>query len=462
MDTKRDQGHRSGLKTARDRRGWGQEQAAEAVQVSVSTWSRWERGVQDVRPAHRARLAEVFGTTLQEVSLWFGDGPEPVRTPADGWSGCTGYTGGTVRGAVELWAADADVRRRRELRSLPVSPEAWPEWLLSWDLDAGPESREHAGRSRRVGMPDVRRIQEATRAFASMDRRHGGGMVRPAVVDYLHTRVAPLLAGTYPDRVGAALLTAAATMTGLAGWEAYDLRLDGLAQRHYGQALGLAKAADDPMTAAWVLTVMSQQAIDLGRPVWAVRLARAARRSGRDAGAPPRVRAALALREARATALRAELSEVPDGHTARRVRRLLEEVETTFALATPGDEEPSWISDLGPAEIAAEAGCAWRMIGEAGRAAACAREALAGFGTAYPRSAQFNVVHEAQALARLGELDEAVAVARRAVPMANGLTSRRARALLKSFTAELSPHQGHPVVREWREYLRTALRPAAA
>jgi len=461
MKVEQDQNHRSALKAARERLGWGQEQAAEAVQVSVSTWSRWERGIQDVRPAHRVRLAEVFGTTAQEVSRWFGGSSGQDPSPDRDRGGSDGHLGHTVRGAVELWARDADVRRRGRLHSLPVSPEAWPEWLLGWDLDAGPESREHAGRRRRVGGPDVLRIQEATRAFASMDRRHGGGMVRPAVVDYLHTSVAPLLSGTYSDGVGAALLSAAATMTGLAGWEAYDLRLDGLAQRHYGQALRLAKAADDPMTAAWVLTVMSQQAIDLGHPVWAVRLARAARRAGRVAAAPPRVRAALTLREARATALRAELSETPDGHTARRVRQLLGEVETTFALATPGDEEPSWISNLGPAEIAAEAGCAWRMIGEARRAADCARQALAGFGAAYPRSAQFNVVHEAQALVGLGELDEAVAVARRAVPMANDLTSHRARALLGAFTAELSAHRAHPLVREWREYLGSALNPAA-
>ncbi|WP_106400323.1 helix-turn-helix domain-containing protein [Actinocorallia populi] len=456
MDVEQDHNHRTELKDARDRLGWGQEQAAEAMRVSVSTWSRWERGVQDVRPAHRARLAEVFGTTVQEVSRWFGARPAPAPE-----GGRSGRVGDTVRDALELWASDADVGRRDALRALPFSPETWPELLLGWGLDADPESREHTGRRRRVGMPDVRRVQEATRAFAAMDRRHGGGLVRPAVVDHLHTRVAPLLAGTYPDRIGAALLAAAAAMTGLAGWEAYDLRLDGLAQRHYGQALRLAKAAGDPMTSAWVLTVMSQQAIDLGLPVWAVRLARAARGAGRTAAAPPRVRAALALREARATALRVELAGTPDEHTARRVRRLLGEVETAFAQASPGDEEPDWISDLGPAEIAAEAGCAWRMIGDARRAAACAREALAGFGAAYPRSVQFNVVHQAQALARLGEIDEAVAVARRAVPMANGLTSRRARALLRSFAAELAPHGDSPAVREWREYLRTALHPAA-
>ncbi|ROO88602.1 DNA-binding XRE family transcriptional regulator [Actinocorallia herbida] len=457
MNAKQGAGPRRALKAARERYGWGQEDAAEAVRVSVSTWSRWERGVQDVRPAHRARLAEVFNAATEEVARWVGAGT-PCEAPA---APPPASLHGTLADAVALWRADADLTRRAALTDLAVDASAWPEWLLHWTLDPGPGTLSRVGRRVRVGPSDIARIQEATRAFAAMDRKYGGGMVRPAVVDFLHARVAPLLAGTYDDAVGAALLSAAATMTGLAGWEAYDLRHDGLAQQLYGRALELAKAADDGTTAAWVLTVMAQQAIDLAQPVWAIRLARAAREAGRAAGAPPRVRAALALREARATALQAALCDTPDRHGARRVELLLGEVETTFARAAPGDAEPHWISNLGPAEIAAEAGCAWRLIGEHVRAAACARTALAGFGASYPRSAQFNVVHHAQALHGQGALDEALSVARPAVPMANELSSHRALSLLRSFTRSLTPHRGHPLVREWRDYLAAELSPAA-
>ncbi|GAB2864409.1 hypothetical protein GCM10022221_75580 [Actinocorallia aurea] len=457
MDAKREAGPRRALKAARDRFGWGQEEASDAVRVSVSTWSRWERGVQDVRPAHRARLAEVFNATPEEVSRWVGAGtadeaadePSPVSLH------------GTLAEAVALWRADADLTRRAALTDLAVDTSAWPEWLLHWTLDPGPGALARTGGRVRVGPSDIARIEEATRAFAAMDRRYGGGMVRPAVVDFLHAKVAPLLSGAYDDTVGAALLSASATMTGLAGWEAYDLRHDGLAQRLYGRALSLAKAGGDGMTAAWVLTVMAQQAIDLAQARWAIRLARAARDAGRAAKAPPRVSAALALREARATALQAAQCDTPDRHAARRVEKLLGEVETTFARASAGDAEPHWISNLGPAEIAAEAGCAWRLIGDHVRAAACARTALAGFGAAYPRSAQFNVVHHAQALHGQGALDEALSVARPAVPMANGLSSHRALSLLRSFTRSLTPHRGHPLVREWRDYLAAELSPAA-
>ncbi|MDX6744777.1 helix-turn-helix transcriptional regulator [Actinocorallia sp. A-T 12471] len=457
MDAKQGPSPRRALKAARERFGWGQEEAAEAVRVSVSTWSRWERGVQDVRPAHRARLAEVFNAGPEEVARWVGAqaSGEPTADPAPA------SPGATVADAVSLWRADADLTRRADLADLAVDASAWPEWLLHWTLDPGPGPLARAGRRVRVGPSDIARIEEATRAFAAMDRRYGGGMVRPAVVDFLHAKVTPLLAGTYDDAVGASLMSAAATMTGLAGWEAYDLRHDGLAQRLYGHALGLAKAAGDAMTAAWVLTVMAQQAIDLAQPVWAIRLARAAREAGRAAGAPPRVRAALALREARATAVRAALCDTPDRHAVRRVERLLGEVDRTFAGAAPGDPEPHWISNLGHAEIAAEAGCAWRLIGEHVRAADCARTALAGFGAAYPRSAQFNVVHHAQALHGQGALDEALSVARPAVPMANGLSSHRSLSLLRSFTRSLTPHRGHPLVREWRDYLAAELAPAA-
>ncbi|MCD0449609.1 helix-turn-helix transcriptional regulator [Actinocorallia sp. API 0066] len=453
MDAKQGPSPRRALKAARDRFGWGQEEAAEAARVSVSTWSRWERGVQDLRPAHRARLAEVFNATPEEVSRWVG-----ADSPAPGPRSCPGDA---ASDAVALWRADADPERRPGLTALAVDPSAWPDSLLHWTLDPAPAVPDCAGRRLRVGMSDVARIEEATRAFAAMDRRYGGGMVRPAVVDFLRTRVTPLLSGTYSEPVGSALMSAAATMTGLAGWESYDLRHDGLAQRLYGHALRLAKAARDPMTGSWVLTVMSQQAIDLTQPLWATRLARAALDSGRRAGAPPRVRAALLLREARATALMAAQADTPDPHTRRRVERLLNEVETTFGRATPSDAEPHWISNLGHAEIAAEAGCAWRLVGDHVRAADCARTALAGFGEAYPRSAQFNVVHHAQALHGQGALDEALSVARPAVPMANGLSSHRALSLLRSFTRSLTPHRAHPLVREWHDYLATELSPAA-
>jgi tetratricopeptide (TPR) repeat protein len=366
----------------------------------------------------------------------------------------------TVEVASELWRWDVgiDASRRRILAALPFVPAVLNEWLVSWAYDPPELTLAHAGVGSAVGMDDVQRIREARQAFSTMDHQFGGGLVRPAVVDYLNTQVTPLLAGTYTDKVGKELLTAAAGMTELAGWEAYDLGRHGLAQAHYGQALRLAKAADDPLTAAMVLAQLAQQASDQRHPEAAIRLARAASQAGEEAHACPRVRADLLVREARATAVGVALAETFDTYGAARVHGLIGQAEQAYAAANPDtDDEPAWAWALVPAEVTAGIGYCWRMIGEHTRAEACATQALRGFGAQFPRSVQFNTVNLAQALIGQDELDAALHHARAAVPMAQRLKSTRCTAKIRDFDRDLEPHAREPAVREWRAHLRSEL-----
>jgi tetratricopeptide (TPR) repeat protein len=151
------------------------------------------------------------------------------------------------------------------------------------------------------------------------------------------------------------------------------------------------------------------------------------------------------------------LADTRDPHTARRVERLLGQAERVFEQATGSDNEPVWIQDMGAAELAAEAGCAWRMIGKHQRAAECADQALRGFGTAFPRSTQFNKIHRAQAAWGLGQLDQALSLAGSAIPAAKTLTSSRTIQLVRAFDAELAPRATDPKVRQWRDFLRAEL-----
>lgn len=454
-DTRLSRG-RPGLIEARNRRGWSQATAAEKTGVSPLTWSRWESGEQDVRGRNRQSLAQAFGVSRAEVDRWI-DGAECEQLPWQTARDRQPSLRVTLERTSELWRWDVEPSRRKLLASLPFVPGFLSEWLLSWQLDPAPETRAHHGNGPAVGLADVHRVRDAIDTFAKMDHLFGGGYVRPTIVDFLHHQVAPLLHGTYSDEVGSQLMIAAAAMTGMAGWEAYDLAWYGLAQAHYGQALELAKAADNPLMSAWVLTVMSQQAIDLESPGWAIRLARAAVRAGEQAEASPRAMAALLLREARATALSVELSDTRDGHTVSRVERLLVEVEKMYAKAHADDDEPWWTHDLSEAEIAAEAGCAWRMIGHYRRAEECAGTALAGFDQRYPRSIQLNRIHRAQALLRMNELEEAIRTAHKGIPVTGTVTSARTVALVKTFDRELHSHAKEPSVAEWREHLHTQI-----
>jgi hypothetical protein len=361
----------------------------------------------------------------------------------------------------QLWRWDVDPARRQMLAALPFVPAFLSEWLLSRTLDPAIESQSHSSAGVAAGMEDVHRLWDAHQAFMQMDHHFGGGLVRPAVVDYLDTQVAPLLDGRYTDKVGAELMTAAAALTNQAGWAAYDLLKHGLAQIHFGQALRLAKAAGDPLTGALVLGNLAKQATHLRQPRWAIRLARAAQHAGDQADAGPRVRARMLLHEARATALLAELADTCDAHNIRRVEQLLNRAEAVFSRATDSDDEPAWISDLIQAEVTAEVGYVWRMIGDHRRAAESADQAERGFGTEFQRSAQLNKIHRAQTALGLNELDQALNLARSAVPMVNRLTSARAVEHIKAFDAELDPYAAEPQVRDWRDYLRTELQTAA-
>ncbi|MEV4581527.1 helix-turn-helix transcriptional regulator [Nonomuraea jabiensis] len=441
---------RPGLVRARERKGFTQEEAAELIGVAVTTWARWERGEQKMRPAYRVRIARAWHVPVEEVERWLAV-PRPVVEPApefdvDGLSvGCCAESAG------RLWRWEIDTSRRQLLAALPFTPTVLGEWLVSWSFDPHAPARGNAGNVR-VGMSDVRAIHEAHEAFTRMDHQFGAGLVRPAVIDFLASKVAPLLRGRADDHVRTELFTAASQMTRLAGWMAFDLSRHGQAQQHLGQALKLAKQAEDGLTGAWALATLAQQACDLGQRRWAVRLAGAAVEAAGKAGAPSQVMAELLVRQARALAVPADTNgDRPDAHTIGEVGRLLTKAETAFARDTTG-RGPSWKDSFDEAEMAAEAGYCWQLLGQHQRAVTHTEQALQGFGADFPRSTQFNQIHAARSYLELGELDRALDYARQAVPATDTLASTRARTLMNDFTHRLKPYRSNRHVREFEDY----------
>lgn len=461
---------RPGLIRARLQRGLTQEQAAEQIGVSLCTWARWERGTQSVRPVYRKRLMERWDAEPGVVERWL-----QLTACAKPLSGCDpqGDIAAEEAGPAEsmpyvcdmetarqLWRLEMDPSRRHLLAALPFMPSLLSDWFLSWAYDA-PATTGSGGvpteqTIRQVGAADVARVREARQAFSQMDHQFGAGLVRPAVTDFLDSQLSAMLAGTYSNDTRAELLSAASSMTQLAGWMAYDLGHHGQAQRHYGQALNLAKTADDQLIAAYVLAALAQQAYDLGHGRWALRLASAAGEAGRQADAPPKVTALLMLRQARAEAVTAQTADQPGAHARRQVGLLLSQAERHFSQG-PSDRDPFWSAAFGQAELAAEAGYCWQRVGEHRKAADLAEQALAGFGTSYARSTQFNRVHAAHAYLDLGDLDHALALATPAIPAAKELTSARAVAHIRDFADRLTPHARQAAVRDFNEMLHDSL-----
>ncbi|MGW0587335.1 hypothetical protein [Streptosporangium sp. NPDC002607] len=349
-----------------------------------------------------------------------------------------------------------DSSRREMLATLPFVPAALGEWLVSWSYGLPAESAAHHGSGPIVGLADVTRINESRRAFSQMDQRFGAGVVRPVVMNYLNGSVTPLLRGRYSDKVGAELMVAAAGLTELAGWTAFDLGQHGKAQHHFGQALKLAKAGNDLLAGAWVLMTLTQQAIYLQQPKWAEWPARAAVDTARRAGAPPRVMALMLVKEAGATASRTRGNRTSGGHATKQVERLLAEAERAHDQGSD-DRDPEWLASYGRSGLVAAMGCCWQQIGEHRRAAGFAETAIQGYDGRFVRAVQFAQVNAAEAYLGMGELEEGITRARAAIPAIKALTSPRLVERLRQFAGQLEPYQGSMMVREFRDHLNHEL-----
>jgi tetratricopeptide (TPR) repeat protein len=88
--------------------------------------------------------------------------------------------------------------------------------------------------------------------------------------------VIPLLHRVRSDRPSRDLLAASAVLCEVIGWMSYDLGRHAFAQRYLTQAIRLAKAAGDPIFAAYVITSLADQALFLGHIDHALRLTRVA------------------------------------------------------------------------------------------------------------------------------------------------------------------------------------------
>ncbi|WP_329083877.1 helix-turn-helix transcriptional regulator [Streptosporangium sp. NBC_01469] len=444
------------LARARKRRGMTQEAAAEAVGVSAAAWGRWERGEQGVRAYSRQRIAAVFEVDAMEVERWIEGW---AFTATSSWPNADfgdGSQAATVKAVTHLWRCELDSSRREMLAALPFVPAALGEWLVSWSYGVPVESTAHHGSGPLVGLSDVTRINESHRAFGQMDQRFGAGVVRPVVMNYLNSSVTPLLRGRYNDKVGAELMVAAAGMTELAGWTAFDLGHHGKAQHHFGQALKLAKAGNDLLAGAWVLMTLTQQAIYLQQPRWAEWLARAAVDTARRAGAPPRVMALMLVKEAGAMASRTKGDATPDGHVAKQVERLLAEAERAYDQGSD-DRDPEWLASYGRPGLVAAMGCCWQQIGEHRRAAAFAETAIQGYDGRFIRAVQFVQANAAEAYLGTGELEQGIARARAAIPAIKALASPRLVERLRQFAGQLEPYKGSMMVREFRDHLNHEL-----
>ncbi len=336
----------------------------------------------------------------------------------------------------------ADVERRAFLRvgySAALSASA-----LRWD---GPRQLvgdpRNENRLRQVGAADVAAVRDVSLVFSQIDQRLGGGHGRTAVVQYLTNEVVAYLSGQFAnDGVRRQMFSAAAEMTYLAGWMAFDNDEHAVAQRYFGAATRLAAEAEDAPLAGHVLRAMAHQAIDLGHPEQGLQLAEASVSGERYLAACPRERALLKVVHAKALSAAGRASESA---------KALLVAEQDLASVDREDSEPARVFFFSEASLAHETACALRDVGDLPGAAEqfqlSVRKRKAG---AFTRTHAVTLGYLGSVQARRGELEHACATWQDALDAMGAVRSGRTRSIARDIRSHLAP-QLHRAVSGARE-----------
>ena len=237
--------------------------------------------------------------------------------------------------------------------------------------------------------------------------------------------------------MGQELFRAAAELTRLAGWMAYDLEQHGLAQRYLIQALRLAGEAGDHALGGEILAGMSHQAVYVGQPDDALDLARAAQTSADKAGLPALLAESLIM-EAQAHAMHKDSAACAGALNA-----------AEHAFARSNADAPAWLGYFDEAYMAAKFGHCFRELGNGDKAEYYARRSL-DMVDGYTRGRTFNVILLANAHLQQRDLDAACAAGDEALDLATGLHSARTIRYMRDLRRRMTPYGKEPAVREFQ------------
>ncbi|MGP2437002.1 hypothetical protein [Streptomyces sp. JW3] len=284
-----------------------------------------------------------------------------------------------------------------------------------------------------IGDSDIDTVRAMLRAFTSIDERQGGRHGRSAVVQYLRSDVADIVHGRFAkESLRADALTAAASVSFLAGWKAYDAGEHGLAQRYYLQTLALTREAGNPLHTAWVLRIMAHNGMDIQCPEHTLDLADAALSLATGRAAPGMLSVFVVCR-ARALA------------NARRGPEAVAEIRRAQDLATRGEDEvmPYWTALHGPprASVGSHAAKTFRTLRDhrnAERQYAIAGRGYSSHDTGLHRITALSLASQGGEQAAQGHLEQACGTWGQALGYFEGVYSDRAVKQIASIRRQLA------------------------
>jgi hypothetical protein len=432
-------------------------------------WSRAQAASAFNRVAQENNLVSYANIGRSHISMWVAGtkptGEAPVVlcqalsrglrrmvTPDELGFGASGSSAQTVLDwhidplttLVDLGRADLDAERRGFLTSavysaasLALPDEAW------WRVRAMAQAPSSPTRQQRVGRGDVATVRELTAAFSRIDQQRGGGHGRKALVQYLHSDVARLLQGSFPDEeVRREMFSAAGELTYLSGWMAFDNSEHAIAQRYFVLAVKLAACAGGQPLSGHILRAMAHQAIDLGAYKQGLDLAAASVEGQRYLSATPRERALLGVVHARGLAA--------NGMKQAAARALLR-AENDLASASDEIEEPDRTFFFGEASLAHETACTLRDLGDRNGAIQQFQRSVRKRGAAFRRTHAVTLGYLGATQIAAGGVEEACGTWTMVLDaVEEGIYSGRARQAVVDMRALLSPyrHRRIPVAAE--------------
>ncbi|NEA18930.1 sporulation protein [Streptomyces halstedii] len=348
-----------------------------------------------------------------------------------------------VRVATSFWSF---VNRRDFLTGSGFAVSAFTTPVTRWLVTPADEAADLAD-GKQVGRADLEELRDAAAEARRWDSKYGGGSWKAnSVTVCLQERAAPLLRGSFTDDVGRDLFSVTSELSRLAGWTAFDVGQHDVAQRHFIQALRLARAGGDVQLGCYVLTTMAMQSLLRGFPSEAVDMAQGAfeRAKGRAA---PRVLAFTKLIEARAHARE---------NSARTASRVLAVSEDLISRAdrTSGDE-PAWIDFYHHARLSADAAEVFRDLKNPKASLAWNQRAAAMPSGVFTRSVGMRLAIVGTAHLQARDLDQGLALGNRSVDILARVQSSRAKDYVREFNTALAPWRREPSVRDFIHRTRT-------
>ncbi|MGW9173794.1 sporulation protein [Streptomyces decoyicus] len=416
--------------------------------TSVANWCR--RGMTPKWPVPQLiaqALAERLGrpVALGEIAMGEAEPPDAgmgLDFPRD--------RADAVRVATSFWSS---VNRRDFLTGPGFAVSAFTTPVTRWLVTPADEAADHTG-GKQVGRADLEELRDAADEARRWDSKYGGGNWKAnSVTACLQERAAPLLQGTFSDPVGRQLFSVTAELSRLAGWTAFDVGQHEAAQRHFIQALRLARAGGDVELGCYVLTTMAMQSLMRGFVSEAIDMAQGAFERAKGQAAP-RVLAFTKLIEARAHAR---------DQATRAASRALAASEDLLGQANAASGlEPAWIDFYHHARLSADATEVFRDLKIPKAVLAWDQQATAMSSGVFTRSVgmRLSIVGTAHLQAR--DLDHGLELGNRSVDILARVQSSRAKDYVREFNTALAPWRREPAVRDFIHRTRTELAITAA